>query len=80
MIQYVNGRVHTNTIENFWSCLKRTINGTYIAPRGWHLNAYLDEQVFRFNERHGDDADRFLKSAKGADGRRLTYKRLTRKA
>lgn len=79
MVTYVEGRVHTNTIENFWSCLKRTLNGTYICPRAFHLDAYLDEQVFRFNERGGNDADRFALTAKNADGKRLTYKALTRK-
>ncbi len=61
---YVEGRVHTNTIENFWSCLKRTIHGTYIAPRAFHLDAYLDEQVFRFNAHEGNDATRFASSLK----------------
>jgi transposase-like protein len=79
MVSYVEGRVHTNTIENFWSCLKRTLHGTYIAPRGFHLNAYVDEQVFRFNERGGTDASRFATTAKAADGKRLTYRALTRK-
>ncbi|MBC5829868.1 MAG: IS1595 family transposase [Candidatus Eremiobacteraeota bacterium] len=76
-ISYVEGRVHTNCIENFWSCLKRTIKGTYIAPRPFHLDAYLDEQVFRFNARGGNDAERFVEVLKGTDGRRLTYKALT---
>jgi len=75
--RYVEGRVHTNSIENFWSCLKRTISGTYIAPRPFHLDAYLDEQVFRFNSREDNDAGRFVTALKGADGRRVTYKRLT---
>ncbi len=43
MVTYVEGVVHTNTIENFWSCLKRTLNGTYICPRSFHLSAYVDE-------------------------------------
>ncbi len=77
-VRYVEGRVHTNTIENFWSCLKRTIHGTYIAPRAFHLDAYLDEQVFRFNAREGKDADRFVAALKGADGHRVTYKALTK--
>jgi len=38
-VRYVEGRVHTNTIENFWSCVKRTLHGTYIAPRPFHLDA-----------------------------------------
>jgi len=75
--KYVEGRVHTNNIENFWSVLKRTIAGTYVAPRAFHLDAYLDEQVFRFNERGEKDGPRFAKSLKGADGRRLTWIALT---
>lgn len=76
-VKYVEGRVHTNSIENFWSCFKRTLHGTYIAPQPFHLGAYVDEQVFRFNARKGNDADRFLATLKGADGRRLTYAALT---
>lgn len=75
-LQYVEGRVHTNTIENFWSCLKRTIQGTYIAPRPFHLDRYLDEQVFRFNAREGNDAERFVSVLKNTDGRRVMYKNL----
>lgn len=77
-IKYVEGRVHTNSIENFWSCLKRTIGGTYICPRPFHLDAYLDEQVFRFNAREDNDAGRFVAALKGAEGRRVTYKALTK--
>lgn len=76
-IKYVEGRVTTNRIENFWSCVKRTLNGTYIAVRPFHLNAYLDEQVFRFNARDDNDAGRFVATLKGADGKRLTYADLT---
>jgi transposase-like protein len=76
-VEYVNGRVHTNTIENFWSCVKRTLHGTYIAVRPFHLDAYLDESVFRFNARKDDDAGRFVETLKGADGKRLTYAALT---
>jgi transposase-like protein len=78
--RYVNGRVHTNSIENFWSVLKRTLGGTYIAARPQHLDAYLDEQIFRFNERREKDGPRFAKVTKAMDGRRLTWKTLTRKA
>ncbi len=76
-LAYVEGRVHTNTIENFWSCVKRTLHGTYIAVRPFHLSAYLDEQVFRFNGREGNDADRFVAALKGTDGKRVTYAALT---
>jgi hypothetical protein len=75
-VTYCEGRVHTNTIENFWSCLKRTLHGTYIAPRPFHLDAYVDEQVFRFNSREGKDADRFVTTSKNAEGKRLMYKTL----
>ena len=75
-LTYVNGRVHTNTIENFWSCVKRTLHGTYIAVRPFHLDAYLAESVFRFNAREDNDAGRFEATLKGADGRRLTYRAL----
>ena len=76
-VSYVEGQVHTNSIENFWSVLKRTLGGTYIAARPWHLDAYLDEQIFRFNSRKGNDGDRFLAAAKATDGKRLTYRDLT---
>jgi len=62
-----------NTIENFWGCFKRTLHGTYICPRPFHLDAYADGQVFRFNAREDDDAGRFATVLKGTDGRRLTY-------
>jgi transposase-like protein len=67
-VTYCEGAVHTNTIENFWSGLKRTLHGTYIAPRAFHLDAYVDEQVFRFNAREGTDADRFVATLKNTDG------------
>lgn len=77
--KYVDGRVHTNSIENFWSVLKRTIGGTYICPRPKHLDRYLEEQIFRFNERENTDGPRFVKAVQGADLKRLTYKRLIQK-
>jgi hypothetical protein len=79
-VTYVEGRVHTNTIENFWSCRKRTLHGTYFAPRGFHLNAYVDKQVFRFNNSDLSDAARLRAAFQGADGRRVTYAQLTHKA
>jgi transposase-like protein len=72
-VTYCEGRVHTNTIENFWGCFKRTLHGTYIAPRAFHLDAYVEEQVFRFNFRDQHDADRFVRVLKNTDGRRMTY-------
>jgi len=76
---YVNGAVHTNGIENFWSLLKRGIKGTYVSVEPFHMFRYLDEQAFRFNERFGDDADRFLTAMHEVTGKRVTYKKLTGK-
>jgi transposase-like protein len=76
-IEYVNGRIHTNGIENFWSLLKRGIKGTYISVEPFHLGRYVDEQVFRFNERTGTDADRFTAALRRVMGKRLTYRELT---
>jgi ISXO2-like transposase domain len=76
---YVEGNVHTNTIENFWSLLKRGLKGTYIAIEPFHLFRYLDEQAFRYNERKNDDGGRFLEVLNGLTGRRLTYQKVTGK-
>jgi ISXO2-like transposase domain len=82
---YVNGRVHTNGLENFWSLLKRGLNGTYVAVEPFHLHRYLDEQVFRYNNRATKDnpltdSDRFLLAMHQVAGKRLTYAELTGKA
>jgi transposase-like protein len=76
---YVDGAVHTNGIENFWSLFKRGIKGTYISIEPFHAFRYIDEQAFRFNTREGNDADRFLSALTGVIGKRLTYKALTGK-
>jgi transposase-like protein len=73
---YAKGAVHTNGLENFWSLLKRTIRGTYVSVEPFHLFRYLDEQAFRFNERKGTDAERFLKGILGVIGKRLQYVKL----
>jgi len=75
--KYVDGHVHTNGLENFWSLLKRGIKGTYVSVEPYHLFRYLDKQAFRFNEREGEDADRFAKTLGSVAGRRLTYSELT---
>lgn len=74
--KYVDGQIHTNGIENFWSLLKRSIRGTYVSVEPFHLFRYLDEQAFRFNTRKGTDADRFVKAAAALTGKRLTYEEL----
>jgi transposase-like protein len=73
---YVAGRCHTNGLENFWSLLKRSINGTYVAVDAPHLGRYVDEQVFRFNERKLNDSQRFGLALPAIVGKRLTYKEL----
>jgi transposase-like protein len=75
--KYVDGNVHTNSMENFWCLLKRSIKGTYVSVEPFHLFRYLDEQAFRFNERKVKDADRFVRVVKQATGKRLTYEELT---
>jgi transposase-like protein len=77
--KYVDGQIHTNGIENFWSLLKRGIKGTYVSVEPFHLFRYLDEQTFRFNTRKGKDADRFIQTVKQVAGKRLTYEELTGK-
>jgi transposase-like protein len=74
---YVDGNVHTNRMENFWSLLKRTIKGTYVSIEPFHLFRYLDEQSFRYNERKDDDQGRFLKVLNAIAGKRLTWDVLT---
>lgn len=72
-VKYVDGQVHTNTLENFWSLLKRAIKGTYVSVDPIHLFRYVDEQVYRFNNREGNDLSRFVGVLKDVLGRRLTY-------
>jgi hypothetical protein len=77
---YVDGNVHTNGMENFWSLLKRTIGGTYVSVEPFHLFRYVDEQAFRFNNRLPlGDADRFSFLVRKIVGKRLTYAELTGK-
>jgi hypothetical protein len=84
MDEYVRGSVHTQGIENFWSCLKRTLKGTYIAVEAFHMDSYLAEQCFRFNNRGTKDTpmydgDRFTKALAQVSGKRLTWNELTGK-
>ena len=82
--EYVRGQVHTQGIENFWSLLKRGLNGTYIAVEPFHLDRYVAEQVFRYNNRATKDnpltdGDRFMLAVSQISGKRLTYAELTGK-
>ena len=64
-------------MENFWSLLRRSIKGTYVSVEPFHLFRYLDEQSFRFNERHDTDAQRFAKVLDSVGRKRLMWKSLT---
>lgn len=84
---YVKGRVSTNGLENFWSLLKRNLRGTYVAVEPFHLERYLDEQVFRYNNRGGkkakervSDSERFNLALSQINGKRLTFAELTGKS
>jgi transposase-like protein len=79
-VEYVNGRVHTNGLENFWSLLKRGISGTYVSVEPFHLSRYLDEQAFRYNNRKNmNDGQRFAKVLSCIGDKRLTLAELTGK-
>ena len=72
--EYARGNVHTNSIENFWSLLKRGIKGTYVSVEPFHLFRYLDEQSFRFNTRKDNDQGRFMSALSSIQGKRVEYK------
>lgn len=78
-VEYVQNQCHTNGLENFWSLLYRSLKGTYVSVQPYHLNRYLDEQCFRYNERRMDDPARFNKVMGGTVGKRITYRQLTGK-
>ncbi len=75
--QYAKGKVHSNTIENYWSLVKRALKGTYIHVEPFHLDRYLDEQGFRYDNRKDNDSGRFIKAASMIFGKSLTYAELT---
>jgi hypothetical protein len=82
--EYVRGQVHTQGIDNFWSLLKRGLTGTYVTVEPFHLDRYLDEQVFRYNNRATKDnpltdSDRFARTVTQIVGKRLTYAQVTGK-
>lgn len=77
--KYVDGKIHTNGLENFWSLLKRSINGTYISVEPLHLFRYLDEQTYRYNNRKLTDGERFDVAVTGIVGKRQTFDHLTGK-
>jgi hypothetical protein len=84
-VKYVDGKIHTNRLENFWSLLKRGINGTYVSVEPFHLFRYLDEQMYRHNNRKDEngepltDFNRFKQACSQIVGKRLTWNDLTGK-
>jgi transposase-like protein len=84
-LEYVRGKVHTNGMENFWSLVKRALKGTYISVEPFHLFRYLDEQVYRYNNRKDEegakisDFERFDRAVRQIVGKRLTWDTLTGK-
>ena len=76
-IEYVRGQVHTNGMENSWSLFKRALKGTHVSVDPLHLDGYVVERTFRFNERKDNDGGRFRKVLSSVAGRRVTYKELT---
>jgi transposase-like protein len=84
METYVNGIVHTQGIENFWTLFKRMLKGTYVSVEPFHLQRYADEEAFRFNNRATKDnpltdSDRFVAALSQVAGKRLTFAELTGK-
>jgi transposase-like protein len=79
-VQYVDGEIHTNGLENYWSLLKRSLHGTYVSVEPFHLFRYLDEQAYRYNNRKDmNDYERFELALSKITGKRLTYEHLTGK-
>lgn len=77
--EYVDGEIHTNTIESYFSVFKRGMKGTYQHCGEQHLHRYLAEFDYRYNNRTAlgvDDATRMEKSVQGIVGKRLTYRRV----
>ncbi len=72
--EYVRGDVHSNTIEGFFSIVKRGINGIYHAVSKEHLHRYMAEFEFRYNNRKLEDGERMTAAIRAAEGKRLTYR------
>ncbi len=74
--RYVDGVIHTNGLENFWSLFKRCIKGTHVNIEPFHTFRYIDGEAFRFNNRKVNDGVRLSRAVEGVKGKRLTYKKL----
>lgn len=72
--EYVRGIVHTNTVEGYFSLLKRGITGSYHHVSKQHLPFYINEFDFRYNYRKVSDKERTIEAIKGFEGKRLFYR------
>jgi transposase-like protein len=72
--QWSEGDAYTNTVEGFFSLLKRQLLGTHHSVSKKHLGRYVSEVEFKYNTRHLDDGQRTVRAIQGGDGKRLTYK------
>ena len=72
----MDGEIHTNGLENFWTLFKRAIKGTYVAVAPYHVGRYVTEEAFRFNNRLRSDFGRFFQALSLVVGKRLTYRKL----
>jgi transposase-like protein len=74
--EWVAGKVHTNSMENFWCLLKRSLKGTWTHIAAVHTDRYAEEQAWRFNNRKTNDGGRFVELMSGVIGKRITYRKL----
>lgn len=79
-MEYARGDTTTNTIEGFFSIFKRGMKGVYQHCSEKHLQRYLTEFDFRYNHRDITDAERRDKTLQGIAGKRLTYRRIDKRA
>jgi transposase-like protein len=76
MGEYVNGDIHTNSIESFWNLYKRAWKGTYTHNAPKHTDRYVTERTFSFNNRELTDLERMVTVTSSVSGKRLTYAEL----
>lgn len=75
--EYVNGNAHTNTLEGWFALLKRGVTGTFHHVSEEHLDRYVDEFAFRYNNREITDGERTVQALRKVEGKRLMYKDAT---
>ncbi len=72
--EYVRGNASTNSVEGYFSILKRGLNGIYHSVSKKHLHRYLAEYEYRYNNRNLTDGQRTVLAIKASEGKRLLYK------